>query len=574
MDSSQENLKKFLLQVWGEEQAQVFLAQKPDQDSFKVLKPQSWPAKADDISKWLILSSGRGADVYFSPALYIDGAQNKKKESVSGSRVLWVDIDGNATEAWARVGSQGLPVPSCRIASGSKDSEHWYWFLDRQIEREQVEAINKKIAYYLNADIGCWSSEHVLRPPFTYNHKTDDPQAVDFISYEGAIYSTDDFSELPGAQRSIMETVEISGEIPPTERVIAKYTWDDQHLDIWENPITEKGSRSESMVRIAYYLAEQGATDQEIYAIIYDLDERLGKFKNRTDRKRRLAGIVAKVRIKYPYGLSMKMDQTSDDTKFVFGLRDLLESDFKIEWLIDKLIPLKTINFISAPPGVGKSRISLQLADSAIRGRKFLAWDIPEPVGKIMFLSLEMDGPMLKHFVTSLSEGKEVNDDINDRFMFVPVGNAINFDKPEGYELIERLIKDYEPDMIFIDALGKMTMENLEEKQAKTINMNLQTLINKYGVTFFIIHHNRKAEKSANKARPELSDVYGNQYIMADAATAFSLWKPDNQKNMEFIPLKVRAGMEPEPLPIDGSTGFEFILREKDDNDGDEEYEF
>lgn len=561
MSSPQEKLREFLLQVWGQEPAKVFLAQKPTQDTFKVVKPQVWPDKSKDISEWIYLSSDKGTDVYFSPALYKDDATNKRKESVIGSRVLWVDIDGNVGEAREKLAASGLPVPSARIASGSKDSEHWYWYLDSQINTETLEALNRKIAYYLNADIGCWSAEHVLRPPFTNNHKHGKTSPVDFVDYTGETHQPGIFDTLPGVQRSLMETMEL-GEIPPTGRVIAKYTWDEQHLDIWENPVTEKGGRSDSMVRIAYFLAEQGATDEEIYSIVYDLDERIGKFKGRTDRKRRLVGIVQKVRIKYPYGVSTIMEQTSEDTKFVYGLKELLESDFRIEWLIDELIPLHTINYISAPPGAGKSRISLQLADAAVRGTKFLQWDIKKRVEKIMFLSLEMDGPMLKHFVASLSEGKEIDGDIDERFMFVPVGNAITFDKPEGYKFVETLIKDYAPDMVFIDALGKMTLDNLEEKQAKTINMNLLTLIAKYNVTFFIIHHNRKAEKSAQSARPSLADVYGNQYIMADAATAFSLWKPDNQKNMEFVPLKVRAGMEPEPLPIDGSKGFEFVVRE------------
>lgn len=576
--NSQERLREFLLQIWGEDPAKVFLARKPaphdssikwEDREWQILPGQQWPDKQKQLTQWIIMSAEKGDDIYFSPALYKQDATHKKKADVLYSRVVWVDIDGDVAEALEKVASGTLPVPSWRVASGSNGSEHWYWVLDSPLyDTKVLEETNRRIAYLLG-DKGGWSCEKVLRPPMSLNHKKGTADPVDIVDSNDAVYSLEDFDKVPAVRESIAEDLEL-GTVPSPERVMAKYYFTDTEYDIWENHQNVK-DRSDAMVRLAYVLAEQNADNEEIYSLIEAFDAKTGKFVGRKDRQRRLIDIVQKVRLKYPFGAMGPMAESTEDTKFVYGLRDLLESDFKLEWLIEGLIPLKTINFISSPPGMGKSRLALQLADKAVRGEQFLDWQIAERVEKVMYLSFEMDGPMLKHFVESLSENKTVDDDLNERFMFVPLGNPIQFDKPEGFQFIETVIKDYEPDMVFIDALGKMTLDNLEEKQAKTINNNLQALISKYGVTFFIIHHNRKGESNKSKDhRPTMADVYGSQYVMTDAAVAFSLWG-ENQANMELVPIKTRAGIAPDPVYINGKKGFEFVVRDKDDLEEPEE---
>lgn len=577
--NTQERLREFLLQIWGEDPAKVFLARKPaphdssvkwEDREWQILPSQQWPDKQKQLAQWIVMSANKGDDIYFSPALFKPDAQHKTKNDVLYSRVVWVDIDGGVAEALEKVAAGTLPAPTWRVSSGSNGSEHWYWNLDAPIyDTKVLEDINRRIAYLLG-DKGGWSCEKVLRPPLSYNHKKGTPAPVDIIDSTGVTYSIADFDSVPVVRESIAEDLEL-GKIPSPERVLAKYYFTDTEYDIWEN-YQNVEDRSDAMVRLAYVLAEQNAENEEIYSLIEAFDTKTGKFVGRKDRQRRLIDIVQKVRLKYPFGALSPMAETTEDTKIVYGLKDLLESEFQIEWLIEGLIPLNTINFISSPPGKGKSRLALQLADKAVRGEKFLNWEIKTRVERVMYLSFEMDGPMLKHFVQSLSEDKTVDDDLNERFMFVPLGNPIQFDKPEGFQFIETVIKDYEPDMIFIDAMGKMTLESLEEKQAKTINNNLQALINKYQVTFFIIHHNRKGDSKSKENRPTLADVYGSQYVMTDAAVAFALWG-ETQSAMELVPIKTRAGMEPDPVYINGKKGFEFVLRDKDDLGEPEHYE-
>lgn len=579
MDFKESKLIEFLTQIWGSDNETVFLAYKSSPVAFTIPNSQVWPDSKEQIAKWAISSSNRGREVYFSPALYKEGSTNKEKANVRGSRVVWVDIDGQADDILAQLTSLRLPVPTWRIGTGRDGHEHWHWLLSREIDIQRLEDINKRLAYCFNAD-NCWNADRVLRLPFTRNHmlgKEDivkekglkPPFPVDFIAVHESAYEPEDFDSLPAVKESVKEAI-VLGDIPKTTEVLAKYKWDDQHYDLFTNP-GELSSRSDAIVRLAYFGAEAGMPDEAIYAIISNFDNRVGKFKGRADRERRLADIIIKARDKYPFK-QLPSVSVQEDTKLVYGLKELLESDFRIDWLIDHFIPQRTINFISAESGIGKSRLSMQLALAGARGGKFLKWKINKPL-KTLYLSLEMAGDMLKHFAEGLTQDTEVTDLDNENFLLVPVGNAIDMTSDEGLEFIENLIKEVKPDLMFIDALGSLTFEDLDGTHAKTINNRLKNLINEYGTTFFIIHHNRKPDQSGSK-RPTLASVYGSQYVLTEAAVVLTMHMEENQSNVELIPIKTRADMAPDPIMLDGKQGFNFVLKQTGESSGGSKTEY
>lgn len=568
---SRENLIEFLTHIWGNEPVSVFLAVKIDKDNFKVPSVVQWPDKKDAIADKLLSWSAQKLEAYFSPATYKPNSPNKEKVNVLGSRVLWVDLDGNAGEALDVLPMlQGVPQPTWRVQTGPNGHEHWYWLLDRQIERESFEELNQKLAYALNADKGCWDAGRVMRPPFTFNHKEkyrameNYPLPVDFIEVNENAYAIESFDKLQSVNKSSRESLSELGEIPSIQEVLAKYKWDDQHADLFFNPgeLKDKNGmskRSDSIVRLAYFGAEVGMTDAAIYAVISDFDNRVGKFKDRSDRERRLSEIIIKARSKYPNSLASTTIVSDESVQTVFSLNELLNAEFNLEWLIDDFLPKGTINFISAQSGIGKSRLSMQLAFACATGGDFLNWKINQPMN-VMYLSLEMDGPMLKHFAHGLVKDKSYSNDVSERFKLVPVGNPIPFTTDEGQRYIEMLIEEHQPQLMFIDALGSLTFEELKEVQAKMINTKLKGLINKFGTTFFIVHHNSKPPQG--QARPTLNSIYGSQYVVTDSAVVLTMYNP-NEEDTELIPVKTRAGVAPDIVTMDGRQGFEFQVKDK-----------
>ena len=566
---SKELLGEFLDDVWGTGTAprKVCLAYKSKPTEFDVVPPQQWPAKRETILQFIQGISARGQTVYYNPAMFDMQASSNTKEHVVASWVLWIDFDGNAEDAKVRLkATPSLPVPTWRVQSGLPGHEHWYWLLDAPVAAQRLEELNRKLAYYLEGDTGCWNMNRVMRPPYTTNYmdakkyegKGYSPQPVDFIEKTGTRYRPEQFDFLPSINASMRENLSDLGDIPPMADVLAKYKWDDLHLSLFKDP--PPGDRSGLLVRLAYFAAEAGMPDEAIYAVINDLDNRIGKFVGRADRERRLAEIIAKVRVKWPYKEMMKVKQTTEDIKMVYTANELLRSDFKIEWLIPEVLVSKTINFISAESGIGKSRLSMQLAKAMATGTQFLKWPVPRQMS-VMYLSLEMAGDMLKHFLESLLQNQEMTEEQSNKFFLVPVGKAIDVSSPEGLAFIEMFVKEYKPEVLMIDAMGKLAFDELGETQAKTINNQMNYLIQEYGVTILMIHHNRKPDLTGKK-RPGLGDVYGNQYVVTDASTVMTMFMPENQAHVELIFVKTRATMASDAIVMNGKKGFSFVIRE------------
>lgn len=566
--TSKELLGEFLDDVWGTGSAprKVFLAYKPNPTSFDIPPGQVWPKQRDNVLMFIAASNAKGLNVYYSPAMYDVNATDKTKANVIASRVLWCDFDGNAHDALVRLkATPSLPVPTWRVSSGLPGHEHWYWVLDAPAGTQRFEGINRKLAYYLEADVGCWNADRVMRPPYTtnfmdakkYNGSGHKPFPVDFISNTGERYSISQFDFLPDVKDSIIENLSEIGDVPPMADVLAKYKWKKEFLELFKNP--PKEDRSNTLVRLAYFGAETGMPDGAIYAVINDADNRIGKFAGRADRERQLARIIARVRVKHPFSTEFEVTQTKESIKMVYTANELLHSDFKLEWLVDKLIPKKGLCLITAEPGIGKSRLSMQLALSLATGTDFLKYPVERPM-TVMYLSLEMQGDMLKHFLENQLSKTDLEKSLSDNYMLVPLGRPLDMLSEEGFNFIDLLLEEHAPEVMFIDALGSLTFDELGEVQSKDITTRLHELTAKYGTTFFVIHHNRKPDLSGKK-RPNLGDVYGSQYIAAHSDLVLSLFMPDNQAHVELVTLKSRAVAAGEYMTLNGKTGFHFVER-------------
>ena len=585
--TNKEALGEWLDHLWGNDECKIYLAYKDPTSplSFSVPKAQPWPANRNNIVDYMLAQSARGNDIYYAPAQFILDTVSKHKwvqieddkgnskdsdiPNVSGSRVLYLDFDGNAEDALRKLAATALlPAPTARLQSSRPGHEHWYWLLDRTYTMAEFEPINKRLAYYLNADTGCWDAGRVLRPPFTTNYKKD-PIPVDFIELDyDKVFKLSEFEFLPEVKESLTENLEELKNLPKIEDVLAKYKWDQYHLALFkkETPTDNNGKsdRSGGLVRLAYFCAETGMPDEAIYTVIENADSRWGKFVGRNDRQRRLIQIIQKVRVKHPFQPVIQTED-EDPVQTVYTFNELLKSEFKLEWLIEGLIPKGTTCFLSAESGIGKSRLSLQMALAMASGTQFLAWPITEKF-KTFFLSLEMGGDELKEFIGMLSEHKELDDDISENFKLAPIGDPLDLSSDDSFAFLEMLVDEHRPDIMFIDAMGKLTMDSLDEVAAKNINARLNFLKKKYGTTFMIIHHMSK-QTGNERVSPDKHKVYGSQYVITDAALVLGMWAPDHAGVIELKKLKARFTMTEDPYILDGRRGFKFILKDKKEHD-------
>ena len=573
-----ENLGLFLDKVW-KTGGKVYLAYKKTANDFDVPPGIMYPEGRDKVLNFILTASAQGKDVYFAPAIYKAEASSKHTTNVSHSHVLWCDLDGNAAEVAAQTATGDLPEPSCRIVTGREGHEHWYWFLKESVSIEVLETLNRRIAKYVGAD-HCWNANRVLRPPFTTNHKFEDNVgAVDIHTITDIEYIPEDFDLLPQVSDLKSETLEdISinmDSLPSLLDVLAKYKWTAQHTDLFKNPpdrVQGTHVRNRSLFLLANLCAEAGMSNEASYVVLEDFDTRIGKFVGRSDRNRRLAELIAKARQKHPFP-NVIITETKEDIQQIYTLNEMLHAEFKLNWLVENLLAHRTINSVMGLPNTGKSRFAMQMAKCLAAGSDFLNWNIERPF-KVMFFSLEMDRYMLKHFVESLANGKDFAVSTSDNLLLLPLGAPLPLENPESVNLLDTFLSEHKPEIVFIDALGSLTPDKLEEKQSKAIMNSLMALTDKHNVTFVLVHHSRKPEKSREKEEPSLNDMYGSMYVSGYMSTVLALWAPEGQSNVKLIEAKTRGRKQEYPRTLDGNRGFEFILKEETESDDTDDKAF
>lgn len=483
-----------------------------------------WPTQVKELVSFC-LKETTSKDVYCGPALY--NKPTGRKEDIKGSYVLWTEFDGSLPpkEAFG-----DMPSPTRRIRSSEEGHEHFYWRLDYfEVDVDAIERANRGIAYSLGADTSAWDANQVLRPVSTYNHKRQKPVLT--LSKSDVQHSVDVFSKVPVPPTVVTDVDD--GHLPDALNVVAKYRWESEAFDFFRKVEIPHGRRSHAMMRLAFYCAEMRMSDSEAYSILMNADDRWGKFKGRTDRKRRLLDIINKARLKYPLTVAL-----AEDTP-VYNFQDFLDVDIQVEWVIPGLLQKAGYLLLSGPPGTGKTQLSLRFAINLALGRDFLGFSAGEPL-RILFISMEMGHADLKYFVEQMAETLTAEERVTlkENLFLWPLGHGVMLGEKSGQQKVEALIEEYKPDGVFFDSLGMATTDELtEEGVVKQIMDWCARLRKDTGVFTWILHHNRKAQ-STNKKPNKLADVYGSQYITSYATTVLGLWTAGDK--IELSALKVR----------------------------------
>lgn len=380
-------------------------------------------------------------------------------------------------------------------------------------------------------------------------------------------YSLEDFAHVPSA-RKIVSTELVFGELPSLEDVRTLAKWTPEIAEKFNRDATyfsgpPKRDRSAAMSELAHLGAELGWGDAQIARILYDADDRWGKYKTRRDRDRRLTDFVNRARQKHGYNSLDNVDiskmissanQSSPvmgESKLVYGYQDFVDAEFKIEWVLDGLLAQGGFGLITGYPGTGKTQLSIALgAHMALGEKKFLTWDNVGGSKKVLFLSLEMSAAPLNHFMGTIGKAYPDKNTLNRNFLVAPFGTPINLDTPEGQVFFDQIMNDCMPDILVIDSLQKVSSKELTDEQGvKNLIHYLSTVRSKYSCAMIMIHHNRKKANDGQKKGVELSDVYGSTYITTDVDFVLSLKTIENNLLQVDI-LKNRLGPTPDAFNI------------------------
>lgn len=594
-------LSEFLDTIWGDTDGYVCIALKEaDGTTLRRVSPK-WPERRKDVEDFILAQTAKGLEVYITPALWKEKAEKGRKLSKDlflCSRVLWVDMDGNAPQEWPwsaptitpgsdespSAAESGPPEPTLRVQSSTEDRQHIYWLLDEPItDVNEFENYNRTLQYVLEADPGGWDATQLLRPPETTNYgygKSDRDKAypVHIDSLEPSrTYSTSAFRKTkdfrPMVERSL-------GKIPDLRDVLAKGTWSDAFWTAF-NADPKFKKRSDQLQEIAYFGAEADFTDEEIYCILDDADNRWKKYTGRTDRHKRLVDIIERARAKHPVGLdkltfaglvSNDPNASTDALKTLYTYAEFMEQKYEFEWLIEDLMPTGTYGIIAGSPGIGKTQLALQLGSRLLSGDDWIGWKNPDPSRKfkILLFSLEMPSAELQPFLTTMAESNQFMRTGADRMFIVPVGDVIPLDKPSGQKFFEAKIKEVQPTLVIIDSLAKSMVGSFKSDEViLPYNAYLNSVRKRFGCAIITVHHNRKVQ-DRQYINMDLDDLYGSRYIAQDAAFVLMLAK--NKKGQILLnPAKTRYCANPGPREIIRSNFLTFEYMGEGDFDDNTE---
>ena len=232
----------------------------------------SYPKEAREAAEFALKESEKGRESYF--AAHLLKAKRRKKYNAKPLLALYADADGAVVPT-------DKPQPGIRVAS-SPGKEHLYWPLNRELEPEEAQQLNKQITYAIGADKGGWDLSQVLRIPGCRNFKYEDAPVVELVECDGLAYSPEELREAFGEPEP--KRRQRSDGDPPVELDPERMLW-------WTGEkFKEKDGevdRSATLLMIGRCVFDAGATRAWIVDALRERDEALGyeKYTDRSDDK-------------------------------------------------------------------------------------------------------------------------------------------------------------------------------------------------------------------------------------------------------------------------------------------------
>jgi predicted ATP-dependent serine protease len=170
----------------------------------------------------------------------------------------------------------------------------------------------------------------------------------------------------------------------------------------------------------------------------------------------------------------------------LLSFQDLLHAADSVEkeYLVDGLIPAKSLNILLGPSGVGKTPLMLQLAIAIASGQSFLGSPVKQ--GRVLYDDFENGVLDVTHSLQQIVGHLDLS----------AVPEALKFwniHVCEGPLALPALVEDFKPDLVIIDSLSGYNPDiERDTRTAMGAFHTLRMLIRKHGCAFMLIVHPRK----------------------------------------------------------------------------------
>ena len=195
-----------------------------------------------------------------------------------------------------------------------------------------------------------------------------------------------------------------------------------------------------------------------------------------------------------------KKEYTKEEIRRTFNIlsaNELISLDIpEQKWIVKDLIPESSFLVFSGQKGVTKSLLNKYFGLCIATGSPvFDEFEVVKK-GPVLFFDEEGGNRRMRFRVTKISNGLDV-DKSNEIEFYSVIKQGFKIDEPQRQKSftkwMEEIIKHYKPVFIVCDSLVRMmTGDENSSKDVRRIFDNLSPLMEKYGVTFSMIHHSCK----------------------------------------------------------------------------------
>lgn len=461
----------------------------------------------NEIRKFMKDLENLSGDLYWCPNIFTQ--PHRRREYVSQGKFLYADLDA--------VDPREIDE-HLRPTIAWKSSKHRYqalWELKSPLEASQLEEINRRLTYTLQADKSGWDLTQVLRIPGTMNYKYQPPEKGILLWDDGPIYKLDDL--LPYLTEVEANIISEEQRMATFIRLLSKYKKRIPHriYQLLQYPPKEVnkrvGKRSDILWSIEHELIKAQIPLDDIVELI-----RLSawnKYRGRRDEQKRIYTEVSKIYEALVAGETSGKSSTENINVELLDSITVVKpiSEYEtqeINWLWYPYIPKGGITILDGDPGVGKTYLSLALVAHLSIGSP-LPGEVeikegnqdmdPRKPEKVLYMTAEDDPgltlrPRLELMKANLSnilicEGTLADD-----------GNTIeplDFSTVEGLETLATLCEKYKPALIIIDPfvafIGRADINKANEVRPVMTSLNL--LARKYNVAILLVRHLTKGAR-------------------------------------------------------------------------------
>jgi hypothetical protein len=206
-------------------------------------------------------------NVYFCPQILM--GRKRSRAGVKSCPNIWADLD--------ECNPNSLLVKPSVVVESSPGRYQAYWLLEEQVEPDVAELIAKRITYYHageGSDRTGWDLSQLLRVPFTYNFKRDEPAPVALLDVQLSKYRVKDFDvKYPSIQKLDPEYLQMP-DVPKGidgEKLLEKYM--DKltpRVEKLFREVPEENTWSERLWELELTAFEKGLPAVEVYILARD----------------------------------------------------------------------------------------------------------------------------------------------------------------------------------------------------------------------------------------------------------------------------------------------------------------